>query len=86
MPFHNLGLLVGLFSPRCVDLWPATRQEAVSCVYSLLYLQLGYEGEPPGQAEVWRGEEKSLGLRWPGGPLPSSMLPPARRLLPGLPG
>lgn len=44
VPFHNLGLLVGLFSPRCVDLWPATRQEAVSCVYSLLYLQLGYEG------------------------------------------
>ncbi|XP_059528535.1 maestro heat-like repeat-containing protein family member 1 isoform X7 [Myotis daubentonii] len=44
VPFHNLGLLVGLFSPRCADLWPATRQEAVSCVYSLLYLQLGYEG------------------------------------------
>lgn len=47
MPFHNLGLLIGLFSPRCADLWPATRQEAVSCVHSLLYLQLGYEGEPP---------------------------------------
>lgn len=44
VPFHNLGLLVGLFSPRCADLWPATRQEAVSCVHSLLYLQLGYEG------------------------------------------
>ncbi|XP_007464667.1 PREDICTED: maestro heat-like repeat-containing protein family member 1 [Lipotes vexillifer] len=44
LPFHNLGLLLGLFSPRCADLWPATRQEAVSCVYSLLYLQLGYEG------------------------------------------
>ncbi|XP_070078665.1 maestro heat-like repeat-containing protein family member 1 isoform X6 [Equus caballus] len=44
VPFHNLGLLVGLFSPRCADLWSATRQEAVSCVYSLLYLQLGYEG------------------------------------------
>ncbi|XP_032465355.1 maestro heat-like repeat-containing protein family member 1 isoform X2 [Phocoena sinus] len=44
VPFHNLGLLLGLFSPRCADLWPATRQEAVSCVYSLLYLQLGYEG------------------------------------------
>ncbi|KAM5211025.1 maestro heat-like repeat-containing protein family member 1 isoform 13-T22 [Hipposideros larvatus] len=44
VPFHNLGLLVGLFSPRCADLWPATRREAVSCVYSLLYLQLGYEG------------------------------------------
>ncbi|XP_069322860.1 maestro heat-like repeat-containing protein family member 1 isoform X2 [Eulemur rufifrons] len=44
VPFHNLGLLVGLFSPRCADLWPAARQEAVGCVYSLLYLQLGYEG------------------------------------------
>ncbi|XP_063583027.1 maestro heat-like repeat-containing protein family member 1 isoform X12 [Pongo abelii] len=44
VPFHNLGLLIGLFSPRCADLWPATRQEAVDCVYSLLYLQLGYEG------------------------------------------
>ncbi|XP_054446562.1 maestro heat-like repeat-containing protein family member 1 isoform X2 [Pteronotus mesoamericanus] len=44
VPFHNLGLLVGLFSPRCADLWPGTRQEAVSCVYSLLCLQLGYEG------------------------------------------
>ncbi|XP_045417179.1 maestro heat-like repeat-containing protein family member 1 isoform X3 [Lemur catta] len=44
VPFHNLGLLVGLFSPRCADLWPAARPEAVGCVYSLLYLQLGYEG------------------------------------------
>ncbi|XP_007954301.1 maestro heat-like repeat-containing protein family member 1 [Orycteropus afer afer] len=44
VPFHNLGLLVGLFSPRCADLWPATRQEAVDCVHSLLYVQLGYEG------------------------------------------
>ncbi|XP_062043851.1 maestro heat-like repeat-containing protein family member 1 isoform X4 [Lepus europaeus] len=44
VPFHNLGLLVGLFSPRCADPWPASRQEAVDCVYSLLYLQLAYEG------------------------------------------
>ncbi|KAM6171630.1 maestro heat-like repeat-containing protein family member 1 isoform 2-T2 [Erethizon dorsatum] len=44
VPFHNLGLLVGLFSPRCADLWPSTRQEAVDCVHSLLYLQLSYEG------------------------------------------
>ncbi|KAK2507399.1 hypothetical protein MC885_010692, partial [Smutsia gigantea] len=44
VPFHNLGLLIGLFSPRCADLWPASRQEAVTCIYSLLYLQLGYEG------------------------------------------
>ena len=47
VPFHNLGLLIGLFSPRCADLWPATRQEAVSCVHSLLYLQLACVGEPP---------------------------------------
>lgn len=46
VPFHNLGLLVGLFAPRCADTWTTTRQEAVGCVYSLLYLQLGYEGEP----------------------------------------
>ncbi|XP_075405229.1 maestro heat-like repeat-containing protein family member 1 isoform X2 [Tenrec ecaudatus] len=44
VPFHNLGLLVGLFAPRCADMWPVTRQEAVNCVYLLLYLQLGYEG------------------------------------------
>ncbi|XP_032171625.1 maestro heat-like repeat-containing protein family member 1 isoform X3 [Mustela erminea] len=44
VPFHNLGLLIGLFSPRCADLWPATRREAVSCVRTLLYLQLGYDG------------------------------------------
>nr|XP_025121402.1 maestro heat-like repeat-containing protein family member 1 isoform X6 [Bubalus bubalis] len=44
VPFHNLGLLIGLFSPRCADLWPATRQEAVSCVHSLLYLQLACVG------------------------------------------
>ncbi|XP_044930042.1 maestro heat-like repeat-containing protein family member 1 isoform X3 [Mustela putorius furo] len=44
VPFHNLGLLIGLFSPRCADLWPATRREAVSCVRTLLYLQLSYDG------------------------------------------
>lgn len=44
VPFHNLGLLVGLFAPRCADTWTTTRQKAVGCVYSLLYLQLGYEG------------------------------------------
>ncbi|XP_036064685.1 maestro heat-like repeat-containing protein family member 1 isoform X1 [Onychomys torridus] len=44
VPFHNLGLLVGLFAPRCADTWATTRQEAVGCVHSLLYLQLGYEG------------------------------------------
>lgn len=58
MPFHNLGLLVGLFAPRCTDLCAATRQEAVSCVYSLLYLQLGYEGESlgPGSGMSTSGE------------------------------
>lgn len=44
VPFHNLGLLIGLFAPRCADTWATTRQEAVGCVHSLLYLQLGYEG------------------------------------------
>ncbi|KAL6081286.1 hypothetical protein STEG23_037567, partial [Scotinomys teguina] len=44
VPFHNLGLLVGLFAPRCADTWTTTRQEAVGCIHSLLYLQLGYEG------------------------------------------
>ncbi|XP_051015759.1 maestro heat-like repeat-containing protein family member 1 [Acomys russatus] len=44
VPFHNLGLLVGLFAPRCADTLTTTRQEAVGCVHSLLYLQLGYEG------------------------------------------
>ncbi|KAG8515439.1 Maestro heat-like repeat-containing protein family member 1 [Galemys pyrenaicus] len=44
VPFHNLGLLVGLFSPRCADLCLAGRQEALSCVHTLLYVQLGYEG------------------------------------------
>ncbi|XP_023364135.1 maestro heat-like repeat-containing protein family member 1 isoform X1 [Otolemur garnettii] len=43
-PFHNLGLLVGLFSPRCADPWPAARQEAIGCVHALLSLQLCYEG------------------------------------------
>ncbi|XP_006879292.1 PREDICTED: maestro heat-like repeat-containing protein family member 1 [Elephantulus edwardii] len=44
VPFHNLGLLIGLFAPRCADLRPATRQEAVGCVHCLLYLQLRYDG------------------------------------------
>ena len=66
VPFHNLGLLIGLFSPRCADLWPATRQEAVSCVYSLLYLQLGYEGEPLAGQRCRGDEEQNLGLGWPG--------------------
>lgn len=63
VPFHNLGVLTGLFSPRCADLWPATRQEAVSCVYALLYLHLGYEGEPwPGRgAGGLRGRGWALG-------------------------
>lgn len=84
VPFHNLGLLVGLFSPRCADLWPATRQEAVSCVYSLLYLQLGYEGEP-------LAGQRSRGMRSrprPGGwgSRPAARASCLHRLLPGLPG
>ncbi|XP_027713440.1 maestro heat-like repeat-containing protein family member 1 isoform X4 [Vombatus ursinus] len=44
VPFHNLGLLVGIFSPRCADSLPSLRHDALDCVYSLLYIQLFYEG------------------------------------------
>lgn len=87
VPFHNLGLLIGLFSPRCADLWPATRQEAVSCVYCLLYLQLGYEGEPLAGQRRCRAEGAEPG------PLLSGKTSAQRhaasclcRLLPRLPG
>lgn len=73
VPFHNLGLLIGLFSPRCADLWPATRQEAVSCVHALLYLQLGYEGEPLAGQSCWREEGWSLGLGGQGSTCPASL-------------
>lgn len=76
VPFHNLGLLIGLFSPRCADLWPATRREAVSCVRTLLYLQLSYDGEPGlGAGAGGRGAESGpWGLQRC---LPSSTLQPA---------
>ncbi|KFO98921.1 Maestro heat-like repeat-containing protein family member 1, partial [Calypte anna] len=44
IPFYNLGVLVALFSPRCSDSLAAVRRDAVDCVYSLLYIQLCYEG------------------------------------------
>ncbi|XP_075937478.1 maestro heat-like repeat-containing protein family member 1 isoform X3 [Anarhichas minor] len=42
--FHNLGALLGRLSPRCSDPHPAVRMAAVDCIYSLLYIQLRYEG------------------------------------------
>ncbi|XP_068953130.1 maestro heat-like repeat-containing protein family member 1 isoform X4 [Petaurus breviceps papuanus] len=44
VPFHNLGLLIGIFSPRCADSLSSLRHDALDCVYSLLYIQLFYEG------------------------------------------
>ncbi|XP_062822975.1 maestro heat-like repeat-containing protein family member 1 isoform X2 [Anolis carolinensis] len=44
VPFYNLGFLMALFSPRCTDSQASVRQHAVDCVYSLLYVQLCYEG------------------------------------------
>ncbi|XP_033011908.1 maestro heat-like repeat-containing protein family member 1 isoform X3 [Lacerta agilis] len=44
VPFYNVGLLIALFAPRCTDSLAGTRQHAVDCVYSLLYIQLYYEG------------------------------------------
>uniref|UniRef100_A0A8C2WGZ5 Maestro heat-like repeat family member 1 n=1 Tax=Cyclopterus lumpus TaxID=8103 RepID=A0A8C2WGZ5_CYCLU len=42
--FHNLGALLGRLSPRCSDPRPAVRTAAMDCIYSLLYIQLRYEG------------------------------------------
>ncbi|XP_074539484.1 maestro heat-like repeat-containing protein family member 1 isoform X1 [Halichoeres trimaculatus] len=42
--FHNLGALLGRLSPRCSDPNPAVRTAAVDCIYTLLYIQLRYEG------------------------------------------
>lgn len=42
--FHNLGALLGRLSPRCSDPHPDVRLAAVDCVYTLLYIQLRYEG------------------------------------------
>ncbi|XP_016528634.1 maestro heat-like repeat-containing protein family member 1 isoform X3 [Poecilia formosa] len=42
--FHNLGALLGRLSPRCSDPLPAVRAAAVDCIYTLLSIQLRYEG------------------------------------------
>ncbi|XP_032374058.1 maestro heat-like repeat-containing protein family member 1 [Etheostoma spectabile] len=42
--FHNLGALLGRLTPRCSDPHPTVRTAAVDCIYSLLYIQLRYEG------------------------------------------
>ncbi|XP_053737649.1 maestro heat-like repeat-containing protein family member 1 isoform X2 [Synchiropus splendidus] len=42
--FHNLGALLGRLSPRCADPNPLVRAAAVDCIYTLLYIQLRYEG------------------------------------------
>ncbi|KAG7229447.1 hypothetical protein INR49_012846 [Caranx melampygus] len=42
--FHNLGALLGRLSPRCSDPQPAVRAAAMDCIYTLLYIQLRYEG------------------------------------------
>ncbi|XP_073418491.1 maestro heat-like repeat-containing protein family member 1 isoform X3 [Dendrobates tinctorius] len=45
--FHNLGILVGRLSPRCSDSLASIRQHTLNCIYSLLYIQLRYEGFAP---------------------------------------
>lgn len=42
--FHNLGALLGRLSPRCTDPVPLVRRAAVDCIYTLLHIQLRYEG------------------------------------------
>ncbi|XP_054898054.1 maestro heat-like repeat-containing protein family member 1 isoform X1 [Poeciliopsis prolifica] len=42
--FHNLGALLGRLSPRCSDPLLAVRAAAVDCIYTLLSIQLRYEG------------------------------------------
>ncbi|XP_008430285.1 maestro heat-like repeat-containing protein family member 1 isoform X2 [Poecilia reticulata] len=42
--FHNLGALLGRLSPRCSDPLLAVRTAAVDCIYTLLSIQLRYEG------------------------------------------
>uniref|UniRef100_A0A8D3A1E5 Maestro heat-like repeat-containing protein family member 1 n=1 Tax=Scophthalmus maximus TaxID=52904 RepID=A0A8D3A1E5_SCOMX len=42
--FHNLGALLGRLSPRCSDPQPAVRTAAINSIYTLLYIQLRYEG------------------------------------------
>ncbi|XP_026149512.1 maestro heat-like repeat-containing protein family member 1 [Mastacembelus armatus] len=42
--FHNLGALLGRLSPRCSDPNLTIRTTAIDSIYSLLYIQLRYEG------------------------------------------
>lgn len=42
--FHNLGALLGRLAPRCTDPNAAVRRAATDCIYSLLHIQLRYEG------------------------------------------
>nr|XP_033790369.1 maestro heat-like repeat-containing protein family member 1 isoform X2 [Geotrypetes seraphini] len=44
VPFHNLGLLIGLLSPRCSDSLATIRQQTLDCIYYLLYIQQLYGG------------------------------------------
>ncbi|XP_013858806.1 maestro heat-like repeat-containing protein family member 1 isoform X2 [Austrofundulus limnaeus] len=42
--FHNLGAMLGRLSPRCSDPYPTVRTAAIDCIYTLLCIQLRYEG------------------------------------------
>ncbi|XP_039593535.1 maestro heat-like repeat-containing protein family member 1 isoform X2 [Polypterus senegalus] len=42
--FNNLGALLGRLAPRCSDPHRVVRKEAMDCIYTLLYIQLRYEG------------------------------------------
>lgn len=42
--FYNLGALLGRLAPRCTDPNAAVRRAAIDCIYSLLHIQLRYEG------------------------------------------
>ncbi|XP_032872102.1 maestro heat-like repeat-containing protein family member 1 [Amblyraja radiata] len=42
--FHNLGMLVGRFVPRCADPVLSIRYMAMESLYTLLYIQVRYEG------------------------------------------
>ncbi|XP_054638550.1 maestro heat-like repeat-containing protein family member 1 isoform X4 [Dunckerocampus dactyliophorus] len=42
--FHNLGALLGRLSPRCSDPHLVVRTTAIDCIYTLLSIQLRYEG------------------------------------------
>uniref|UniRef100_A0A3B3QI32 Maestro heat like repeat family member 1 n=1 Tax=Paramormyrops kingsleyae TaxID=1676925 RepID=A0A3B3QI32_9TELE len=42
--FHNLGALLGRLAPRCTDPSPLVRRAAMDCIYTLLYIQLRYDG------------------------------------------